>query len=108
MSLLALARENKLGFISIWHMCTLEYIQTITDFIEIGTWSRIADLLDLCLWRRSTRPAMISLGTMSRSLKNSAKRLATSEYASWTPEQQILEYVGMLLCSNTRFALQMT
>ncbi len=64
------------------NLYTSTKIQTLRYFTESDTWSRIEDLLDLCLWRRSTRPAIISLGTMSRSLKNSAKRLATSEYAS--------------------------
>lgn len=55
---------------------------TIELILKLDTWSRIEDLLDLCVCRRSTRPAIMSLGTMSKSLKNSAKRLATSEYAS--------------------------
>lgn len=68
------------------------------------TWSRIEDLFDRCLWRRSTRPAIISLGTISRSLKNSAKRLATSEYASCRGQQQRIwnEILSFMLSLRTK------
>lgn len=88
MSLLACGGKKQM-MVNFFHPNSSRCVPHPKDGIESDTWSRIEDLFDLCLWRRSTRPAMISLGTMSRSLKNSAKRLATSEYASWGGQQQI-------------------
>ena len=80
--------QNRKLLISIWIDSTAIDQDMRTHTHTHNTWSRIEDLLDLCLCLSKTRPAIMSLGTMSRSRKNSANRLATSEYASCNTAQR--------------------